>query len=80
MRIAATILAGSIAALAVLTTPVLARNADAQRTDDKSTSAPCTSYERILNGEWIPIPCQEVGPGGPTQHKPTTGSGDDAKH
>ena len=80
MRIAATILAGSIAALAVLTTPALARNSDTQRTDDKSPAAPCTSYERILNGEWKPIPCQEVGPGGPTQHKPSTGSADTATH
>jgi hypothetical protein len=80
MRIAATILAGSIAALAVLTAPVLARNSDAQRAGDKSASAPCTSYEQILNGEWKPIPCQEVGPGGPTQHKPSTGSGNDATH
>jgi hypothetical protein len=80
MRIAAAIFACSIAAFPVLTAPVLARNSDAQRTDGKSTAAPCTSYERVLNGEWKPIPCQEVGPGGPTQHKPSAGSADDATH
>jgi hypothetical protein len=80
MRIAAAILAGSMAALAVLAAPALARNSDAQRTDGKSTATPCTSYEQVLNGEWKPIPCQEVGPGGSTQHKPSAGSGDDTTH
>jgi hypothetical protein len=78
MRIAAAILAGSMAAFAVLTTPALARNSDAQRGDDKSAAAPCTSYEQVLNGEWKPIPCQEMGPNGQTQHKPSTGN--DATH
>jgi hypothetical protein len=79
MRIASAILAGSIAALAVLTTPVLAKNSDAQKTDGQSPLAPCTSYE-LTGGEWKPIPCQEVGPGGQTQHKPSTGSADTATH
>ena len=78
MRIAAAIFACSMAALAVLATPALARNSGAQSTDDKSTATPCSSYEQELNGEWKPIPCQEVG--GQTQHKPSTGSADTATH
>jgi hypothetical protein len=50
MRIANTIFVGSMAALAVLTAPVLAKDTRAQKTDDQSTSSttsgspPCHAY------------------------------------
>lgn len=50
MRIANTIFVGSMAALAVLTAPVLAKDTRAQKTNDQSTSSttsgspPCHAY------------------------------------
>ena len=75
MRIASAIFAGSIAALAVLTAPALAKDSNAPKTGDQSASPACTSYEQTLNGEWKPVPCQE-GSGTQTQHKSATSSGD----
>jgi hypothetical protein len=80
MRTANAIFAGSMAVLAVLTTPALAKNSDAQKTDDKSAASPCRAYEQTADGEWKPIPCQEVGSEARTQHKPSTGSTDETTH
>jgi hypothetical protein len=80
MRIASAIFAGSMAALAVLTMPALARNSDARKTDDKSAASPCRAYEQTADGEWKPIPCQETGSEARTQHKSSTGSADETTH
>ena len=64
MRIAHLIFTGSIAALAVLTAPVLAKNSNTQKTDDTSTStasSPCHAYQQAPDGSWNPVSCQEVG-------------------
>jgi hypothetical protein len=79
MRIASAIFAGSMATLAVLTTPVLAKTSDAQKTDDKSAASPCRAYEQTADGEWKPIPCQE-GSEARTLHKPPTGTADETTH
>ena len=79
MRTASAIFAGSMAALAVLTTPVLAKTSDTQKTGDKSAASPCRAYEQTADGEWKPIPCQE-GSEARSQHKPSTGSADEATH
>ncbi len=47
MRIINAIFFGSIAALSILTAPVLARTSDAQKTDDKSTYRRATRSNRI---------------------------------
>jgi hypothetical protein len=84
MRLANAIIAGSVAAFAVLAIPALARNSDtnsdAQRTDDKPVSSSCRAYEQTADGEWKPIPCQEAGSAARTQHRHATGSADDATH
>ncbi len=80
MRIASAIFAGSIAALAALTAPALAKDSNAPKTGDQSASPACTSYEQTLDGEWRPVPCQELGSSAQTQHKPATGSTDNATH
>ncbi len=80
MRKASAIILGSIAALAVLATPVLARTSEAPKTDDKSTSPGCHSYVQTPDGEWKPMPCEEVGPEARTPHKPAAGSADNATH
>lgn len=76
MRIKHAIFVGSVAALASLTAPVLAKNSDAQKSDDKSTSSPCHAYETAADGSSIRLPCEELGPKGPTQHKSATRSTD----
>jgi len=88
MRIAHLIFTGSIAALAVLTAPALAKNSNTQKTDDASTSAtssgssPCHAYQQAPDGSWNPVSCQEVGaqPQAQTQHRSAgQGSNEDAR-
>jgi hypothetical protein len=81
MRIARAIVIASVTAL--LATPVLARNADAQKTDkteEQSASPACHSYEQTPEGEWKPIPCAEVGAEAHAPRKPSAGSADTAAH
>ena len=66
MQITRMIFAGSVAALTVLATPALAKNADGKPTDvqqsnTSSTSPPCYSYEPKPDGSWAQLPCQEIG-------------------
>ena len=66
MRIARLIFTGSIAALAVLTAPALAKNSHAQKIDDTSASASsasptCHAYQQAPDGTWNQLPCQEGG-------------------
>jgi hypothetical protein len=80
MRIALLIFTGSIAALAVLTAPALARNSNTQKIDDPpastasaspNSSQACHAYQQAPDGSWIPLPCQEPGATSQaqTQHK-----------
>jgi hypothetical protein len=88
MRIAHLIFTGSIAALAVLTAPALAKNSNTQKTDDTSTSAAssasssCHAYQQAPDGSWNPVSCQEVGAPSQaqTQHRSASqGSNEDAR-
>jgi hypothetical protein len=76
MWIKLAIFVGSVAALAVMTAPVLAKNSTPQKTDDKSTSSSCHAYEQAADGSWMELPCQELGSGSgaPAQHKSATRS------
>jgi hypothetical protein len=76
MRKVNAILFGSIAALATLTAPVLAKNSDTQKADDKPVSSSCHSYRQNPDGSWTPLPCQELGPGTQAQPRPATRSVD----
>jgi hypothetical protein len=75
MRLANVIFFGSIAAVAVLIAPALAKNSDAKSTD-KSDSSPCNAYQQAPDGSWTPLPCQEMGAGQAAQHKSATRSSD----
>jgi hypothetical protein len=77
MRIARVIFVGSVAILAVLAAPVLARNSTAQKTDDRSTSSACHAYQQAADGTWTELPCQEAGSAAQTQHKPPMKSGEE---
>ncbi len=81
MRIATVLFAGSVAALAAMAAPVLAKNSDAQKTDEKQTATSCNSYQQGPDGSWSKLPCAEVGSPGQTQHRSATtqSSGDEAR-
>ena len=64
MRIAHLIFTGSIAALAALTAPALAKNSNTQKIDDPSAasaSSSCHAYQQAPDGSWTALPCQELG-------------------
>ena len=83
MRIRQLIFTGSIAALAVLTAPALAKNSHAQKIDDTSASASptCHAYQQAPDGTWNQLPCQEGGGTSQaqtqTQHKSAARGADD---
>ncbi|MDX3967353.1 MAG: hypothetical protein QHD01_12220 [Bradyrhizobium sp.] len=58
---------GAIAAATVLTAPVQARNSDAQKGEEKSTSSSCSAYQQAPDGSWEPLPCKETGERGQPQ-------------
>jgi hypothetical protein len=62
-------LIASLAALAVSTAPVAAKNSGDRKAEEKPASPSCHSYVQNPDGSWTPIPCQEVGPPTQTQHK-----------
>jgi hypothetical protein len=77
MRIGKAIILSSIAILAIVTSPALAKNSDAQKVDDASASPPCHAYQPAANGSWTELPCQEVGAPSQTPHKSAAKSPDE---
>ena len=69
MRITRLIFLGSIAVLAAMTAPVLAKNsslnshanANAQKADDQPAAQGCHAYQKTPDGSWVKLPCQELG-------------------
>ncbi|MCK1386373.1 hypothetical protein [Bradyrhizobium sp. 21] len=61
MRITHVVFAGALAVATVLTAPVLAKNSDALKGEDKSTSSSCSAYQQAPDGSWQPLPCKETG-------------------
>jgi hypothetical protein len=64
MRIKHAILIGIVAALA--SAPALARNSDASNFDVQPTNEPpasssCSALQKMADGTWARVPCQEVG-------------------
>jgi len=53
---------GSLLALGLTTTPVLARHSSTPPADQKPVSSSCHTMQRTADGEWVSIPCEEVGP------------------
>jgi hypothetical protein len=88
MRITHLIFTGSIAALAVLTAPALAKNSNTPEINAPSATAAspaassCHAYQRAPDGSWNPVSCQELGAPSQTQtqHKSASqGSNEDAR-
>jgi hypothetical protein len=70
MRIGNLLVVGSVAALVAMTAPVVAKNPDTQKTDDRPTSSSCHAYQQAADGSWTERPCEEQGTSSQTQHKP----------
>ena len=69
MRIAKTIFAGSMAALALLASPALAKHSAAPKADEKPAASACTAYQPAADGSWKPLPCEEGDSGNRPSHK-----------
>ena len=61
MRITQGVFAVSVAALAALATPVLAKRYQPRMTDSKSSAPSCYAYQMAPNGSWTELPCVEAG-------------------
>lgn len=61
MRNIHVVFAGAVAAVTILTAPVLAKNPDAQKGEEKSTSSSCSAYQQAADGSWEPLPCKAIG-------------------
>lgn len=74
MRIIHLVFAGALVASAALAAPVLAKNSDAQKGEDKATSSSCSAYQQAADGSWEQLPCKETGERAQpqTQHKRVT--------
>jgi hypothetical protein len=71
-------LLGSLLALGVMTAPVLARHANTPPADQKPVSSSCHTMQRMADGEWVSIPCEEMG--SPAQPQPRPAQAETAGH
>lgn len=55
------IFVGTMAALASLAVPALARHSEVQKTSEQTASQGCSAQQRSEDGTWTTIPCQELG-------------------
>ena len=72
MRMVHFVFAGALAISAVLTAPAFAKNTDAQKGEDKSTSSSsCSAYQQAPDGSWEQLSCKETNERGQpqTQHR-----------
>ena len=75
MRINHPIFAFATVALALLTSPVLAKNSDVQKAGEQAIPSPCSAQQRTSDGTWIQLPCREIG----TSTQPTSKSATEAR-
>lgn len=81
MRIAHLVFAGALAAGTVLAAPAVAKNNDAQKSEDKPASSSCSAYQQAADGSWEQLPCKETGERAQpqTQHKSMTQGADQSE-
>jgi hypothetical protein len=78
MRMVVAILSAAVAALTMLASPVLAKNAEAQKVGEPAAASPCSSYQQNPDGTWTRIPCQELGTT-QRQTRPSTHSSNESR-
>jgi hypothetical protein len=67
----------ALAALALLATPVFAKNTKAQKAESEDSSPPCSSYQLGPDGNWEQVPCQEAGSRASSEHRAPAKSHDE---
>jgi hypothetical protein len=55
----------------------LAKHSDAQKTSEQTTSSPCSARQRMPDGTWTQLPCQELGSPKQTPGKSATRNPDE---
>jgi hypothetical protein len=80
MRFGHALFIASMAGLLTLAAPTLARNADAQKSGERSAGSSCHAYQKAADGSWTELSCQETGSTGQTQHKSAPKGADDETH
>jgi len=69
----------ALAAVALLATPVLAKNTKAPKAESEDGSPPCSSYQLGPDGNWAQLSCQELGTHSSAQHRaPPKSHGEEA--
>jgi hypothetical protein len=63
-------LLGSLAALAIMAAPALAKHASIQPTEEKPAPPACHTLQPGPDGVWVERPCQELGTPAPAPAKP----------
>jgi hypothetical protein len=68
-----------LAAPVLLGAPVLAKNSNVPKNDDKASAPPsCQAYQQAADGSWVQRPCQEGSASqAPTQRKSATKAPDE---
>lgn len=77
MRFGHAVVVTSIASFLVPAAPTLARNSKEPKAIEQPVSSSCHAYQQAADGTWRQLPCQEMGPGVQTQHKPAPRTTDD---
>jgi hypothetical protein len=82
MQISRAILLGSIAVVAALTAPALAKTSNTQPTETPpAASSGCYSSQQNADGSWTQRPCQELGqPAPPAPHRSAARNVEPATH
>jgi len=70
----------ALAALALLATPVFAKNTKAPKAEGEDASPPCSSYQLGPDGNWAKLYCQELGTHSSSQHRAPPKSHDEEAH
>jgi hypothetical protein len=71
---------GSLATIALMSAPVLAKNSNAPPAEEKSAPSPCHMFQQGPDGNWIERPCEEVGAPAQPQPRPTGRGAETAGH
>ena len=59
----------ALASLTLLATPLYAEDAKAPKADAADASSTCSSYQLGADGNWQPLPCQELGTQSSSGHR-----------
>ena len=59
----------ALASLTLLATPLFAENARPSKIDAEDSPPGCSSYQLGADGNWVPLPCHELGTHSSSRHR-----------